>query len=268
MMNDVERMALEYRRRRDALRLFDACCWLGRPLEPAFTTVDQWPQLKAALTRYGIRRAVISHSAGVTCGAEEGNRAVLDAIERAEDFVAGVTLVPEMARGAQWHALLRGLVARRARLVRLFPAAHNYLLTFTLRDGMLDALREHRLPLVVWNTQTTWPAIAAVCEHFPDLTVVVEGVQRKLFYDNRVFYELLDRFPNLFLETHNLVNYLGLDDLVRRFGSERLLFGSFFPHLDPNAAAMLLTDGEMSQRDRENIAHGNLERLLAEVDQR
>ena len=71
---------------------------------------------------------------------------------------------------------------------------------------------------------------------------------------------------NLFLETHNLVNYLGLDDLVSRFGSERFLFGSFFPHLDPNSAAMLLCHGDMDQRDRQNIAHGNLERLLAEVD--
>jgi predicted TIM-barrel fold metal-dependent hydrolase len=99
------------------------------------------------------------------------------------------------------------------------------------------------------------------------LPVIVEGTGRKLFYDNRVYYALLERFPNLYLETHNLTNYLGLDDLVRRFGSGRFLFGSYFPHEDPNSAAMLLTHGELTAADQENIAHRNLENLIAEVRQ-
>lgn len=265
MIDTVERLVHDYRQRRDALDLFDACCWLGPPLEPAFVRVDQLQQLKAALLRYGIRRAVISHTAGIMCGAEEGNHLLLEALAREEGFLGGATLVPEMASGASWLAILNELVARRVRLVRLFPAAHNFLLSTTQLRGMLEALQELRLPLVLWNTQASWSAIAAVCQDFPDLPVVVEGVQRKLFYDNRTYYPLLERHPNLLLETHNVVNYLGLDDLVRRFGSQRFLFGSYFPHLDPNAAAMLVTDGNMTQRDRENIAHGNLDRLLAEV---
>jgi predicted TIM-barrel fold metal-dependent hydrolase len=60
---------------------------------------------------------------------------------------------------------------------------------------------------------------------------------------------------------------LGLDDLVRRFGSHRFLFSSYFPHLDPNASAMLLSYGEMSQQDKLNIAHRNLARLIGEVVQ-
>ena len=106
-----------------------------------------------------------------------------------------------------------------------------------------------------------------MCEDYPELRCHCRRDGRKLFYDNRIYYAVLARCPNLFLETHNLMNYLGLDDLVSRFGSQRFLFGSSFPHLDPNAlghAAFTRRD-ERSETEL-NIAHRNLDRLMAEVD--
>jgi predicted TIM-barrel fold metal-dependent hydrolase len=262
----VDRLVAQYRRRRDALELFDLSCWIGKPLEPAFAVVERMDQFKAIQCRCGIRRAVISHTLGLLGGAAEGNRAACDAIADDNSLVAAATLVPELARGDEWTDYLRSLIARRVRVIRLFPAAHNFLLEPDYLHDLLTAVTQLRLPLVVWQTQTTWPAIARVCRAYPELHFIVEGVGRKLFYDNRIYHALLERCPNLWLETHNLVNYLGLDHLVERFGSERWVFGSFFPYLDPNAAAMLLCEGRMSDEDRHNIAHRNLQRLLAEVD--
>ena len=86
----------------------------------------------------------------------------------------------------------------------------------------------------VWHTETAWEDVAAVCQSHPRLPVIVEGPNRKLLYHNRVYYRLLERFANFHLEIHNLVGYLGLDDVVRRFGSQRLIFGTYFPQQDPN----------------------------------
>jgi len=133
---------------------------------------------------------------------------------------------------------------------------------------MLVAVRDLRLPLMIRHTEAAWPEIARLLGKFPDLPVIVEGTGRKLFYDNRSYYPLLERYGNLFLETHNVTNYLGLDDLVKRFGSRQFLFGSYFPHLDPNSSLMPIGDGEMEEEDRLNVAHANLERLLAEVQVR
>ena len=265
MKTDVEHLVDEYRRRRNSLELFDVNCWLGSPLESVFTSVDGAGEFKAALRRYGIRRAVVSHTMCVRCGAMEGNRELLEAIRDDRDLVAAATLVPEMARSGRWPDLLRSMIAQGVRLVRLFPHSHNFLLAGEYLDGMLEAIQEMRLPLMIWHTQTTWPTLGGLCEKYPDLPVIVDGTGRKLFYDNRTYYQFLDRFGNLFLETHNLTNYLGLDHLVKRFGSRRFLFGSYFPHLDPNSSAMPIRDGQMEEDDQQDIAHRNLERLLAEV---
>ena len=193
MTVDVERLAADYRQQRDALELFDVNCWLGQPLEPAFTTVAGADNLKAALLHYGIRRAVVSHALCVGCGADEGNRAAIAAMHADDAFVAAATLVPEMAHGGSWTRAAAELIAQRVRLVRVFPTAHNFLLVGEYLGGMLEALQQLRLPLMVWHTQTTWSAIARVCEQYPDLRVVVEGTGRKLFYDNRIYYALLER---------------------------------------------------------------------------
>ena len=267
MTTDVEQLVDDYRSGRDALTLFDVNCWLGTPLQPAFTTVDGVEPLKAMLAQYGIHRAVLSHTMCLRYDAQAGNRALADAIRDDESLVGAATLVPEMVRSGTWDGPLKSLIAEGVRLVRLFPRSHNFLLDDEYLDGMLGALQDFRLPVVLWHTEATWQDIAGVCSRYHGLKVIVEGTGRKLFYDNRIYYPLLERFPNLYLETHNLTNYLGLDDLVRRFGSRRFLFGSYFPHEDPNSAAMLLTHGDFAVADRENIAHRNLENIIAEVRQ-
>lgn len=265
MKTDLEHLVSEYRRRRDWLEPFDVNCWLGTPLEPAFTSIDGIGEFKAALTRRGIRRAVVSHTMCVRHGAMEGNRELLQSIRGERDLTPAATLVPEMAGPGGWPQLLRSMIGDGVRLVRLFPHSHNFLLDGRYLDGMLEAIQEARLPLMIWHTQTTWPTLGGLCEKYPELPVIVDGTGRKLCYDNRIYYPFLQRFPNLFLETHNLTNYLGLDDLVSRFGSRRFIFGSYFPHLDPNSSTMPIRDGRMKEDDQQDIAHGNLERLLAEV---
>jgi len=267
MKTAVEQRILDYRQRRDALGFFDLNCWMGEPLEPAFRTFEQVGALKTGLRRFGIQRAVISHSMGVRYDAEAGNRELVSALRNDDSFYGAAILVPEMAEARSWLVLLRELIAGGVRIVRLFPSAHNFPLVGGRTGDLLEAMEQLRLPLMLWHTQTTWRDIATVCAEHPQLSVIVEGTGRKLFYDNRTYYSLLERLPNLFVETHGLTNYVGLDDAVARFGSQRFLFGSYFPHLDPNAAIMPITDGAFSEQDRHNIAHANLERLLAEVRQ-
>ncbi|MCX7824508.1 MAG: amidohydrolase family protein [Verrucomicrobiae bacterium] len=265
MSGALEQRILEYRERRDALEFFDLNCWLGAPLEPAFGTFEGLSALKNGLRRYGVRRAIVSHTMGVRYDAETGNRELLEAIRGDDSLFASAIAVPEMGDKQPWLGVLQGWIASRVRVVRLFPAAHN----FSLADGrilkLLETMQGARLPLLVWHTQTSWRDIARVCSDFPELRVIVEGTGRKLFYDNRTYYSLLEQFQNLHLETHGVTNYLGLDDLVGRFGSSRFLFGSVFPHLDPNSAIMPIVEGVFSEEDKRNIAHDNLERLIAEV---
>jgi len=129
----------------------------------------------------------------------------------------------------------------------------------------LDALHERRMPLILWHIEAGWTAIRMICETYPELPVIVEGRPQKILYHNRFFYPLLEQCGNLFLELHNFNVYLGIEDIVAKFGAERLIFGSCLPFNDPNTSQMMVTAARIDEGAKRRISRGNLSRLLEEV---
>jgi predicted TIM-barrel fold metal-dependent hydrolase len=258
----VQQRIESYRQHKAALPWFDAHAWIGvgpqGSLRPV-TTLDETARLMA---RHGIRRAMVAHAVARDYDPATGNRLLVEAIAGQDMFWGAAVLVPDDASPADFRARLRLLIDRKVRMVRVFPRSHNWLLAEWCAEPWLHVLEEQRVPLAVWHTETSWEEIAAVCRAHPQLPVIVEGPNRKLLYHNRVYYRLLEQFPNFHLEIHNLVGYLGLDDMVRRFGSRQLVFGTYLPHHDPNVPMMLVTDGQLGVEDQQNIAYRNMERLV------
>ncbi len=263
----VQEQIESYRRRKTATEWFDAHCWIGVGPRSSLRPVTTWEQTVQQLARYGIRRAVVAHALARDYDPTTGNRLLLAAIADREALWGAAVLTPDDEDQVSLGKRLKSLIAGKVRMVRVFPRSHNWSLSDWGFGPWLDALEELQLPLAVWHTETTWADVAAVCQSHPRLPVIVEGPNRKLLYHNRTYYQLFERFPNFHLEIHNLVGYLGLDDLVRRFGSNRLIFGTYFPHQDPNVPMMLVTHGELSVADQANIAGGNMLRLMTEVIQ-
>ena len=57
----------------------------------------------------------------------------------------------------------------------------------------------------------------------------------------------------------------GFQDFVSRFGDERLVFGSNFPMDNHGGPIATLIGSGLPLESMEKIAHGNIERLMAEV---
>lgn len=258
----VQQQVESYRQRKAALPWLDAHAWIGVGAQGCLRPVTTWDETAQVMARHGIRRAIVAHALARDCDLTAGNRLLVETIAGHDAFWGAAVLAPDDAGEADFRARLRTLIAGKVRLVRVFPRSHNWLLAQWCAGPWLRALEELRMPLAVWHTETSWDEVAAVCRTYPQLPVIVEGPNRKLLYHNRVYYRLLEQFANFHLEIHNLVGYLGLDDVVRRFGSRQLVFGTFLPHQDPNVPMMLVTDGQISREDQENISHRNIERLM------
>lgn len=260
----IERQMETYRQRKAALAWVDAHCWIGVGPQETLRPVTSVEETRQTLERYGIRRAVVAHAAARDCDPTAGNQLLVEAIAGQESFWGAAVLAPGGPL-EEFRDYVRSLIAGKIRVARVFPRSHNWLLSSWCAGPWLDVLEELRVPLAVWHTEASWDDVAAVCQAHPRLPVIVEGPNRKLLYHNRVYYRLLEQFANFHLEIHNLVGYLGVDDAVRRFGSRQLVFGTFFPRQDPNVPMMLVTHGDLSPADQENIAYANMERLIEGV---
>jgi predicted TIM-barrel fold metal-dependent hydrolase len=254
----------EYLASLKALRIFDARCWLGEapgprlPGEPRAAAAEELVRL---LDRAGIERAVVFHTMAVHGSPSLGNETVLRQVAGHERLVPGVVLLPDETSAQA----LSVLVERGVRLASLYPASHGFSLDAWCSGDLLGTLEKHTLPVVIPHTEAPWSAIERLCREHPALPVLIEGGQEKLLYHNRTFYALMAQHDNLRLLLHALIGWRMVDDLVNRFGPERLVFASHLPFQDPHAAAGMLVWSEIPCDMKERIAHRNLEALISGV---
>lgn len=262
----VERLVAEYREQKKALRFLDSNLWVGRPAHPGFCMRWDLDALLGYMDRYAIEGGIVTHSAASMEDPYASNEELLDWIAAQERLWGGLVVTTELPSGySSWGDYLDWAISRKARMVRLFPKSHRFSLERWCSGALLDALHERRLLLVVWHIETGWNAIKMLCDTYPDLPVLVEGRPQKIVYHNRFFYPLLERYPNLHLELHNLNVYLGIEDMVDKFGAGHLVFGSCMPVNDPNTAQMMVTAARIEEQAKRQIAHGNLQNLLDRV---
>ena len=79
----------------------------------------------------------------------------------------------------------------------------------------------------------------------------------------RSFYRALDACPNLHIELSGYWLYRGIEYITRRWGSERLIFGSNWPAFNHGMTLAMLTCADIDGRDKRNIAGDNLRRLIS-----
>ncbi|RLI02005.1 hypothetical protein DRO38_04435, partial [Candidatus Bathyarchaeota archaeon] len=57
----------------------------------------------------------------------------------------------------------------------------------------------------------------------------------------------------------------GIRDFCDKYGAERLLFGTGFPKWNPGGPILMLAQADITRKEREMIASGNLQRILGRV---
>jgi hypothetical protein len=244
------------------MRVFDANCAVGPwPTDkPQYETVNG---LLGEMARLGIQRALVSHTLARTYDPALGNRVLMDEIAGQEALEPCWTLLPpacgEMGGPDE---LLAEMAQAGVRAARLYPREHSYSLAEWQCGELFGALDERRYVVLMDLAQGSWEDVERICRIYPRLALVVTKVG---YRELRHLFALLRQCSNLYCDLSNLSTYLGVEEILDRFGSERLIFGTGLPTADPGGplARLFYTDALPSALDA--IAHGNLERLLDRV---
>jgi predicted TIM-barrel fold metal-dependent hydrolase len=93
---------------------------------------------------------------------------------------------------------------------------------------------------------------------------VVTGSQGSNPLD-RYAWPLVEKFPNLLFETSGYIVDGGIEEFCGRYSAARLIFGSGYPDNSSGSAMLALAHAEISDAQRQQIAEGNLCRLLEEA---
>ena len=122
------------------------------------------------------------------------------------------------------------------------------------------ALDAEAVPALIDIGQTNWSQVAAVLERYTKLPLVIMATSYRI---NRHIYPLFEKYDNLYLESHTYQIPWGIEDVSKRFGADRLIFGTSLPEMEGGAAIGQVLYADLSDEDKAKIAGGNLRRLLS-----
>ncbi len=247
------------------MRFFDCNCSVGRPGYPHLLDIPDVAGLRREMETAGIDEALVYHMAARYGHPPVGNSLLLEEIQGQKNLHPAWVLLPhhtgEMATPGQ---LLAEMKAKGVRAARLFPgrAQHGFSLADWCIGELLAALESARLPLFLDIEIVTWEEVFDLLQKYPRLPVVLTNCS---YRHNRFLYPLWEKFDHLYVEMSRFMGAGAIEDVVSRFGSSRILFGTNMPQYTGTAAVARLTYADIPRPDKEAVAALNLERLLKGV---
>ncbi len=255
------------------MRFFDANARIGPCFAPRHGRYPCAADLLADMDFYGVEQALVFHALACEYDGMTGNRE-LTAIVAGEPrlraaWVVGLHQAGQYPPPAE---LVAELLASGAVAARFFWGGVLTETSFPAPDAHAELwgeLEQHRVPTLVTFDESptiTGPQIAqlgAMLAGFPELPVILSFA--RIARDYAVLYDAMERYPNLLLETAGLMANGLLEDLARRFGAGRLLFGSNFPWYTAGQSRIALAYAQMPEEDKARIAGDNLAQLVGGI---
>jgi len=249
------------------LKFLDLNCMLGPTntnREPSFQQVEE---LLGEMERVGISEALVYSSLSRYAHPADGNAWLMKQLRgRPNLYPCWVGLPPGNGELPEPELLVEQMQAQGVLALRLLPVAHRYpVLEQTLRP-LLKALAKAKIPLLIdvdrggWSEiGLDWREIFQIAGTHPDLNLVLV---REGGTTARVLYPVWDQYPNIRLETSYLQEARAVEEIVRRFGDDKLLFGSGLPKFDAGGPLAATIGAAISDEQRANLAGHNARGLL------
>lgn len=246
------------------MQFFDCNAFFGLPTRRPLAPVATAEELLAEMDRAGIEKALVWHILQHDASPLVGNQVLAEAIQPHPRLIGCWTVLPNQAREfPPPAALLQEMKAARVAALRIFPSAHRFLANEVSMGELFECLAARRVPLLVsLRRGMDWPDIYALLSEFPDLVCVI--CDHGCWGMDRQFRPLLERYPNVYVDTAQYLLDGGIEALVTDYGARRLFFGSGFPESYFGGMMLALRHARIPEEAKNAIASGNLERIIAE----
>jgi len=212
----------------------------------------------------GVQGALVYHAVMVYGSPIQGNPLTVEVAAASPRLCATWALLPpatgELPTGPGFFAALR---QHDVRALWAFPGEHRYAPNRLTMGSMLDEVAERRIPVLI-SSGDGWAPVAQLVEDYPELVVIAVG--HGPWGEDRYFRPLLEEYEHLYLDISRYELSGGIAELVRRYGPDRLLYGSGYPRWSMGGPRLMLARAEIDEEARRRIAGGNLRRLLEEAE--
>jgi len=210
------------------------------------------------MDRLGIGTCLSSPHLAIGPGYREGNRLVMAAADEFPGRITPyVTINPNYPEAEvrqeieHWHQL------GRIRAFKIHPACHSYKVDGPGYGPMFEYAREHSTPVLSHSWAGDSHAGASLLSHLsgqmPNVAFLIGHAASSWGMIDEACEEAKKR-DNVYLDlTGSQLLYHALETMVSRVGSEKILFGSDLPFIDPTPALGRVLLSRLSDADKRQI---------------
>jgi predicted TIM-barrel fold metal-dependent hydrolase len=248
------------------MKYFDINCMVGEWCFKSlhFKTVGG---LLSEMDRLGIEKSLVFNSRSWLYAPVPGNDTIVQQVKYSERLMPVMVLTPLIDQEFGGRDVLTGYIRKNnIAAARLFPVDQNYTLNMWNVEKMFSLLDDIRMPVMIesrealGNIDLYFHQIYEIASNFKNTPIILLTVG---YRNPRILYEMLDRCPNIYVDTSTFIAFRAIEDAVKYFGSERILFGTRMPFMEGGVSVGRLLYSDISIKDKENIAFRNITNMLA-----
>jgi len=229
---------------------------------------DTFADLCAAMKTFGIDGGLVRASYISTVGVSYGDKML--AADLASDAAKGLELYgvwglvpPCTGETPAPEKLPEEMAKNNIAAIYFDPKSHRFVPNRISIGAYLAVAQERKIPVILHSRYgITMETLANIMEIYPDLTVLFGDTDS--WPNARRLYPLAYAYKNLYFDLSYVMDDQGIEDMVGRFGADRLVFGTGFPDRYTGSTMAMLRAAEISDEDRAKIFAGNLERLIGQ----
>ena len=248
----------------DNLDFFDCNCSIGMRgiVNPgSFYTVEE---LERKMKHYGIGKALVYHSMAKEYCPSIGNKFLMEEIkDHPALYPVWVVMHHHTQEFPEPDELIRNMRENGIKAVRMFPGQweQNFSIAKWNCEELFTVLQEYHVPVMIGLDSIGWNDFYDLLSSYPQLNLIMTEADYRI---DRNLYSMLKKFDNLYIEIMGYKVHSGIEEICKRFGAHRLIFGSGMPVFS-GAAVCMVNYARISEEEKKLIAGENLERLAGGV---
>jgi hypothetical protein len=206
-----------------------------------------------------VQSAVVDNTTA-KCDVKLRNNQLLKTASVRTDIVPAITLFPPtFTMEAYTKNELASIIDNTKKIFfKIFATDHHIMLASWQFGWMFDMLEESNCSLLVKLDDIDIRDLAEIKAERPKLRIIITNTTQ---WKNRMLTQLIKTYPNIYMDTCNVIEYFGIELYCREIGSEKILFGSNSPFKEPYDGIFTLSMAEITNDEKENIAFRNFDRL-------
>jgi predicted TIM-barrel fold metal-dependent hydrolase len=231
-------------------------------------------KLNNSLIKNNINSVIVTNKLALSYDWNIGNNELLASktLSGSDNVYFSFVLVPDAYFTMDFEKYIKSCLNSKVRLFRLFPKSQLFNVNDYYMKKIFKVLSYYRIPLMIdlkqlditGNKYFAINDLKNILSENKELPIIFECSLKQLMFA-RFFYPFLEEYQNFYIEISNLFLIDQIENIVERFGSKRLIFGTNYPNLEIEFSVNRILMSDLDSTAKENIAYSNIDSILRSI---